>query len=212
MAPLAPHRFRTRARARAMAEESDAQIERLEKDSQESRAQIAEMMELIKTLIRDKGQASGPDPQYETAQSDQRKEEHVYPVGFTPPYAPNIHMAQAPPMQQAEGFPYGYVHPPLRTNEVEQNSGANMADPIAVPDLDDPKEQEKIRKESSEQSELIEERLRMVEGSDAYELVNASKMSLVLDLVLPPKFKVPTFDKYDGTKCPAAHLYMYCRK
>ena len=45
-----------------MAEESDAQIERLEKDSQESRAQITEMMELIRTLIRDKGQASGPGP------------------------------------------------------------------------------------------------------------------------------------------------------
>ena len=52
----------------------------------------------------------------------------------------------------------------------------------------------------------------MVEGSDAYKLVDASKMSLVPDLVLPPKFKVPTFDKYDGTKCPSAHLYMYCRK
>ena len=52
----------------------------------------------------------------------------------------------------------------------------------------------------------------MVEGSDAYGLVDASKMSLVPDLVLPPKFKVPTFDKYDGTKCPSTHLYMYCRK
>ena len=49
-----------------------------------------------------------------------------------------------------------------------------MADPIPVLDLDDPKEQERIRKESLEQSEsneaqrkleLIEERLRMVEGS-----------------------------------------------
>ena len=96
-----------------------------------------------------------------------------------------------------------------------------MADPIAVSNLDDPKEQEKIRKESLEQSEsneaqrkleLIEERLRMVEGSDAYSLVDASKMSLVPDLVLPPKFKVPAFDKYDGTKCPSAHLYMYYRK
>ena len=96
-----------------------------------------------------------------------------------------------------------------------------MADPIAVPDLDDPKEQEKMRKESSEQSEnneaqrkleLIEERLRMLEGSDAYGLVDASKMSLVPDLVLPHKFKVPTFDKYDGMKCPSAHLYMYYRK
>ena len=84
-----------------------------------------------------------------------------------------------------------------------------MANLITVSDLDDPKEQEKIRKESLEQSEsneaqrkleLIEERLRMVEGLDAYSLVDASKMSLVPDLVLSPKFKVPTFDKYDGRK------------
>ena len=124
-------------------------------------------------------------------------------------------------MQQAGGFPYGYAPPPMRTNEIGQNSGANMADPIAVLDLDDPKKQEKIKKESSEQSEsneaqrkleLIEERLRMVEGSDAYGLVDASKMSLVPNLVLPPKFTVPTFDKYDGTKYPSVHLYMYCQK
>ena len=108
------------------------------------------MMELIKTLIRDKGQALGPDPQNETAQPDPRREEPVYPAGFTSRYAPNIHMAQAPPMQQAGGFPYGYAPLPLQTNEIGQNSGANMADPIAVPDLDDPKEQEKMRKESSE--------------------------------------------------------------
>ena len=112
-------------------------------------------------------------------------------------------------MPQMEGFPYGYPSPPAQINEMGENSRENMADPIAVSDLDDPKEQEKMRKESLEQSEnneaqrklkLIEERLRMVEGSDAYGLVDASKMSLVPDLVLPPKFKVPTFDKYNGTK------------
>ena len=106
-------------------------------------------------------------------------------------------------------------------NEIGQNSGANMADQIAVSDLDNLKELEKLRKKSLEQSEskkvqrkleLIEERLRMVEGSEVYSLVDASKMSLVSDLVLPPKFKVPTFDKYDGKICPSVHLYMYCRK
>ena len=51
-----------------------------------------------------------------------------------------------------------------------------------------------------------------MEGSNVYGMVDAYKMSLVSDLVLPSKFKVPTFDKYDGTKCPSAHLYMYCRK
>ena len=50
-----------------MAEETDALFERLEKESQESRAQMTEMMELIRTLIRDKGPASGPNPQNETA-------------------------------------------------------------------------------------------------------------------------------------------------
>ena len=97
----------------------------------------------------------------------------------------------------------------------------HTTNPITISNLNDPKEQEKIRKESLEQSEsnevqrkleLIEEGLRMVEGSNAYGLIDASKMSLVSDLVLSSKFKVPTFDKYDGTKCPSAHLYMYCRK
>ena len=135
-----------------MAEESDARIKWLEKDSQKSRAQTSEMMELIRTLIKDKEQASSPGPQNETAQLDQRREEPVYPARFIPPYAPNVHMTQAPSMQQAGGFPYGYAPPPTRVNEVGQNSGANMADPIAVPDLDDLKEQEKMRKESSEQT------------------------------------------------------------
>ena len=204
-----------------MAEESDARIERLKKASQESREQMVEMMELIRTLIKYKGQASSSGPQNETTQHDQRREEPVYPIGFTPPYAPNVHMAQAPPMQQAWGFPYGYAPPPTWVNEVRQNLGKNTADPITISDLDDPKEQKKIRKESSEQSEnneaqrkleLIEERLKTMEGSDVYGMVDAYKMSLVLDLVLPPKFKAPTFDKYDGTKCPSAHLYMYYRK
>ena len=123
-----------------MTEENDAQIERLEKESQESKAQMLEMMELIKTLIRDKGHASSPNPQNETAQTDQRREDVVYPSGYTLPYAPNIHMAQAPPTQQAGEFPYGYAPPPTWVNEVGQNSGANAADPVMVPNLDDLKE------------------------------------------------------------------------
>ena len=113
----------------------------------------------------------------------------------------------------------------MRLSDVSKQSGTdsgeNITDPITIPDLDDLKEQEKIRKESSEQSEnneaqrkleLIEERLKAMEGSNVYGMVDSYKMSLVPNLVLPPKFKVPTFNKYDGTKCPSAHLYMYCKK
>ena len=49
-----------------------------------------------------------------------------------------------------------------------------------------------------------------MEGFDVYGLVDANKMSIVPDLLLPPKFKIPTFNKYDGTKCPSTHLYMNC--
>ena len=75
-------------------------------------------------------------------------------------------MAQAPPMQQAGGFPYDYAPPSARVNEVGQNSGENIADPITISDLDDPKEQEKIRKESSEQSENNEaqRKLELIKG------------------------------------------------
>ena len=54
---------------------------------------MAEMMELLRTLVKEKGQASGSGPQNEMAQHDQRKEEPVYPTGFILPYALNVHMA-----------------------------------------------------------------------------------------------------------------------
>ena len=56
------HRYRTRSQTRRMTEKSDARIERLEKESQESWVQMSKMMELIRTLIRDKGQGIKPGP------------------------------------------------------------------------------------------------------------------------------------------------------
>ncbi|KAA3467285.1 hypothetical protein EPI10_002310 [Gossypium australe] len=37
-------------------------------------------------------------------------------------------------------------------------------------------------------------------------------MNLVPDLVLPHKFKMPEFEKYNGTSCPQAHITMFCRR
>ena len=59
-------------------------------------------------------------------------------------------------MPQMGGFPYGYPLPSAKTNNVGQNFRANTTDPIMISNLDDPKEQEKIRKESLEQSESNE--------------------------------------------------------
>ena len=86
-----------------MAEESDARIERLEKGSQDQQGQMAAMMEMLRTLVRDKAQATSQ--QSGTAQPEQRRKDPAYLQGFTPPYT------QAQPMPQIRGFPYDYAPP-----------------------------------------------------------------------------------------------------
>ena len=39
-----------------------------------------------------------------------------------------------------------------------------------------------------------------------------AELCLVPDVVIPPMFMVPDFNKYKGTTCPKNHLKMYCRK
>ena len=66
--------------------------------------------------------------------------------------------------------------------------------------------------EGREKLDLIEERLRFVEGFGDYPFADMKNLCLVLDVVIPPKFKVSDFDRYKGTTCPKNHLKMYCRK
>ncbi|XP_050878840.1 uncharacterized protein LOC127082657 [Lathyrus oleraceus] len=40
----------------------------------------------------------------------------------------------------------------------------------------------------------------------------ASELFLVPNVQIPPKFKVPDFEKYKGNSCPQSHLVMYARK
>ena len=65
--------------------------------------------------------------------------------------------------------------------------------------------------ETKSQYQMLEERLRAIEGSGS-QARNAHELCLVPNLVLPPKFKPLTFDKYKGATCPRSHVTMYCRK
>ncbi|XP_016700235.1 uncharacterized protein [Gossypium hirsutum] len=42
--------------------------------------------------------------------------------------------------------------------------------------------------------------------------IDAKDLSLVPDLVLPYKFKMSNFKKYNGTTCPEAHITIFCRR
>ena len=47
-----------------------------------------------------------------------------------------------------------------------------------------------------EKFDHIEERLRAIEGGRDYAFADMAELCLVPDIVMPPKFKVPDFDKY----------------
>ena len=60
--------------------------------------------------------------------------------------------------------------------------------------------------------DLLEERLRVVEGLGNYPFSDLADLCLVPDIIIPPKFKVPDFEKYKGTMCAKSHLRMYYRR
>ncbi|RDX82845.1 hypothetical protein CR513_36314, partial [Mucuna pruriens] len=64
---------------------------------------------------------------------------------------------------------------------------------------------------SAQMLQLLEERLKAIEGVE-YSNFNVDDLCLFLNIVIPSKFKLPTFDKYRGSTCPKNHLTMYFRK
>ena len=86
-------------------------------------------------------------------------------------------------------------------------------DPLAIPDLDELLEKRKsLQDKALKKYELLKERMKAMEGINIPRSIDVAELSLVPGLVIPHKFKTPTFDKYDGTKCLTTHLTMYCRK
>ena len=62
-----------------MAEEDETRFERLERSYQETREQISKMMEMIRALVREKGQTVDLNPQSGVIQPKQKREAPVYP-------------------------------------------------------------------------------------------------------------------------------------
>ena len=98
----------------------------------------------------------------------------------------------------------------------ELNSGANLTDPIAISNLDPLFGQSKIIKclieQSKQRHNSLIERLETIECMNGIRNVDVNELILVSDLIIPLRFNVPEFEKYDGTKCPKIHLAAYYRK
>lgn len=55
------------------------------------------------------------------------------------------------------------------------------------------------------------EKMKAMQGQNSINL-SALETRLVPDVVIPPNFKVPKFEKYKGLSCLDNHLKMFCRK
>ena len=94
-------------------------------------------------------------------------------------------------------------------------------DPPIVSNLNNHSEQEELRKNLSGRSkhvdmqqkcDLLDKKLKEIESMNDFGSVDPRELSLVPDVVIPSKFKMPKFEKYDGTKCLENHLATYCNK
>ena len=103
----------------------------------------------------------------------------------------------------------------------EPMSWKDGIDPSIVPNSNDLCQQGKLKKEPSGRSNhvdmqqrcsLLEEKLKEIEGVNDLGSVDPRKLCLVLNLVMPPEFRMPKFEKYNGTNCPKNHLATYYNK
>ena len=76
---------------------------------------------------------------------------------------------------------------------------------------DDPCKQRRLRKDPfgqlkhvdmQQRCSLLDKKLKEIEGVNDLGSVDLRELSLVSDVVIPPKFKMLKFKKYVGTKCP----------
>ncbi|XP_016903363.1 uncharacterized protein LOC107992146 [Cucumis melo] len=110
-------------------------------------------------------------------------------------------------LEDMTAYPQGFT--PQRSSSPRMAD--HVSDPISTPITNSGK---KISEEqgSKKRLEFLEERLCAIEGADMYGSINATQLCLISDVVIPPKFKTPDFEKYNGTTCTKIHLVMYCRK
>ena len=135
------------------------------------------------------------------------------PPGYTLPYENYIYQNQVPPqMPHITKNAHVAVEKGGRTTTTQpkvlnvtlgsESKTEVVASTSAVLDAD----------RAKNKLEVLEERLRAIEGGGSYEFGDAAGLCLAPDVVIPPKFKVPDFEKYKGTTCPKSHLTIYCRK
>ncbi|KAL4010976.1 hypothetical protein IC575_028018 [Cucumis melo] len=174
-------------------EEKDKDMDKMRQEINNLGEQVSKILEL---LSMGKGKAV-----VDTAQSSnpiQDTDDPIYPPGFTPYH---INVPQSQTTQHYVPTNPLYVVPPIIPGIEHLEAQAKIQDM-----------EQNENTPAKQKLDVLEERLRAIEETDVYGNIDATQLCLVPGLIIPAKFKVPEFDKYDGSTCPRSHLIMYCRK
>ncbi|XP_052882718.1 uncharacterized protein LOC128291578 [Gossypium arboreum] len=206
-------------------------IEQMQREMQEQlQAQMQEQLAKIQQDMKEKMEESQNNLIGQLAQLLARErekgksimgnnnEDPIYPPGFAPVNTqpqPEVHPQTVPVTIR----PQQYQANASTLMNILIGSGSNPGDNpanILVPDLDDMAEMEKGKvdmvKQLDDRCKCLEEKFKAMETTDYRGGIDAKDLSLVPDLVLPPKFKTLEFEKYNGTSCPEAHITMFYRR
>ena len=143
-----------------MAKENALKVERLEKSHQEMKENMMEMKEMMesmknmmKNMTKGKNSVENTNTPNVAIPQKAKKEEPTFPMVYTYPQGQTSQGTYPTMFPQSEGFPVIYPTAPMfPTTNVGQPAG--MMDMLTVPDLDDPKEQEKLMmKDNFEQAD-----------------------------------------------------------
>ncbi|XP_059302081.1 uncharacterized protein LOC132054010 [Lycium ferocissimum] len=97
-------------------------------------------------------------------------------------------------------LPLSYFENPSTTSILAQTQHIPPSYPLA--------EQE----EMSRKLKSMEQSLRNLQGLRGFKSVSYKDLCMFPDVQLPPGFKIPKFDMYDGRGDPMAHLRRYCNQ
>ncbi|XP_070032021.1 uncharacterized protein [Nicotiana tomentosiformis] len=129
-----------------------------------------------------------------------------------PGYVPNYSLYAAPGTSN--------VRPPIASvrNISLVVSGAWVSAPYNhTPQYESPVENEKSAKtvefdEMTRKMKSFEQNIKNIQGLGGHKSVSLSDLCIFPHIYLPPGFKTPKFEKYDGHDDPIAHLKRYCNQ
>ena len=193
-------------------EELRKQNEDTAKENRELKEQLALLMKRVDAITN-----NAPISSESSTQIPIQTSYYSTAIPFTPIPLPNPLIPDIPPQQPElaqSSFSYspGMFNPSPPYNVAPFPRTILHQAPATITLADDEKARPDEKPDWLESFNYLKEKFDSLEIGHGLEGLDPYETCLVPDVVIPPKFKMPEFEKYSGTGCPRAHLRHFCSR